>query len=64
MVQKALTYNATMHRLKPFFPNCYYFVLKSYLTGILFRIMVFLVMGRSPENVKEKEKTDKINIEK
>ena len=53
-----------MHRLKP---NFFFqltllsnnLVLTSYLSGILLRIMVFLVMGRSAENVEEKKKTDR-----
>ena len=47
MVQIALTYKATI-----FFPI-------DTVSGILLRIMVFLVMGRSAENVEEKNKTDR-----
>ena len=31
-------------------------VLTSYLSAILLGIMVFLVMGRSPENIKKRRK--------
>ena len=52
-----------MHRLKPFFfPIELLFnnvVLTSCLSGILPRIMVFLVIWRSPENIKGKNKTDR-----
>ena len=34
-------------------------LLTSYLSGILLRIKVFLVMGRNPENIKEKRETDR-----
>ena len=62
MVQKALMYNATMYRLKFFSQSTLLFnnlVLTSYLSGVLLRIMVFLVMGMSPENIKEKKETDR-----
>ena len=63
MVQKALMCNATMHRLKLFFPQSTLLfnniVLMSHLSGVLLRIMVFLVMGMSPENIKEKKETDR-----
>ena len=39
-------------------------VLSSYLSSILFRIMVLLVMGRSAENIEERKKTDRKKIEK
>ena len=49
--------------LKLFFPQSTLFfnnlVLLSYLSGILLRIVVSLVMTRSPENIKEKKKTDR-----
>ena len=51
-----------MHRLKPFFSQSTLLfnnlVLTSYLSGILLRIKVFLVMGKSPENIKQKKKRD------
>ena len=63
MFQKASMYKATMYRLKPFFSQSKLLfnnlVLTSYLSGILLRIMVFVVMGRNPENIKEKKKTDR-----
>ena len=34
-------------------------VLRSYLSDVLLRIKVFLVMRRSSENIKEKKKTDR-----
>ena len=34
-------------------------VLSSYLSSILLRIMVLLVMGRSAENIEERKKTDR-----
>ena len=68
MFQKASMYKATMYRLKPFFSQSKLLfnnlVLTSYWSSILLRIMVFLIMGRSPESIKEKKKTDKKNIEK
>ena len=53
-----------MHRLKPLFfvqltllsNNL---VLSSYLNGILLRIMVFLVMGKSVESIEEQKETDR-----
>ena len=53
-----------MHRLKPLFfvqltllsNNL---VLSSYLSGILLRIMVFLVMGKSVESIEEQKETDR-----
>ena len=63
MVQKALTYKATMHRLKQMFFSqltllSNNLIVTSYSRGILLRIMVFLLMGRSTENIEEKNKTD------
>ena len=59
---KALTYKATMHRLKSMFsqltPVSNNLVLTSYLSGIHI-IMVFMVMGKSAENIEEKKKTDR-----
>ena len=68
MVQKALMYKATMRRLKSFFfiQSTLLFnnlVLTSYLRGILTRIKVFLVMGRSPERKEEKQKRKEENTE-
>ena len=61
MVQKALMYKA--NGLKLFFTQSTLLfknlVLSSYLSSILLRIMVSLVMRRSPENIKEKKKTDR-----
>ena len=34
-------------------------MLTSYLSDILLRMMVFLIMGRSPENIEEKRKADR-----
>ena len=52
-----------MHRLKPFFSQSTLLfnnlVLRSYLSDVLLRIKVFLVMRRSSENIKEKKKTDR-----
>ena len=53
-----------MHRLKPLFfvqltllsNNL---VLSSYLNGILLRIVVFLVMGKSVESIEEQKETDR-----
>ena len=57
-------HKAMIHRLKPI---CFSqltllssnLVLTSHLSGILLRIMVFLIMGRSPENNEEKKQTKK-----
>ena len=62
MVQKALMNKATMHRLKPMLFSqskllSNNLALASYLSGILLRIMVFLVMRKSPEKIKKKKKT-------
>ena len=58
MVQKALMYKA--NGLKLFFPQLTLLfknlVLSSYLSSILLRIMVSLVMRRSPENIKKRRK--------
>ena len=63
MVKKALMYKTTTHRLKPFFSQSTLLfnnlVLTSCFSGILLRTMVFFVMGKSPENIKEKKKTDR-----
>ena len=59
---KALTYMVTMHRLKPMFffsIDNNNLILTSYLSGILPRIAVFLVMRRNTENIEEKKKTDR-----
>ena len=53
---------ATMHRLKPMLFSqskllSNNLALASYLSGILLRIMVFLVMRKSPEKIKKKKKT-------
>ena len=60
---KALTYKATMHRIKSMFFSqltllSNNLVLKSYLSGIHI-IMVFMVMGKSEENIEKKKKTDR-----
>ena len=60
---KALTYKTTMHRLKSMFFSqltllSNNLVLTSYLSGIHI-IMVFMVMGKSAENIEEKKKTDR-----
>ena len=60
---KALMYKATMHRLKSMFFSqltllSNNLVLTSYLSGIHI-IMVFMVMGKSAENIEEKKKTDR-----
>ena len=56
-------FKTTMHRLKPVFSQSTLLfinlLLTSYLSGFLLRIMVFLVVGRSLENIKEKKKTDR-----
>ena len=64
MVQKALTYKATIHRLKPMFFSqltllSNNLVLTSYLRGILLKIVIFFAMGRSAENIEETKKTDR-----
>ena len=51
-----------MHRLKPMLFSqskllSNNLALASYLSGILLRIMVFLVMRKSPEKIKKKKKT-------
>ena len=62
MVQKVVTYKATMHKLKLV---CFFsqwtllFNNLAYLGGVLLRIMGFLVMARSAENIEEKKKTDR-----
>ena len=56
MVQRALTFKATMHRLKSmFFPidtNLVYVTFEWYLL----RVKVFLVMARNAENIEKKQK--------
>ena len=57
------TYKAMMHRLKRFFSQSALLfnnlVLRSYLTDVLLRIKVFLVMETSSENINEKKKIDR-----
>ena len=64
MDQKAVMYNAAMHRLKRLFLFQLTLLsnnleLLSYLYGILLRVMVFFVTWWKAENIKEQKKTDR-----
>ena len=66
MIQKALTYKATMYRLKPMLFSQLTFlshnlVLTSCLSGIYLEF-TFLVMRMRAENIEEKKKTDRRTV--